>query len=198
MPLRWAATATRLSAANTSACSISAACSALSCGKIKRRRACVLCHTMASAPRTGRSRPDKASSPASSYLANSSGEMAIWPEAARMPTAIGRSKRPDSLGKSAGARLTVIFFAGKSKPLWMMAARTRSRLSFTSVSGRPTILNAGRPLAKWASTSTKGAAMPLSARLYTTAKLMPRCLLLFGRVGQGGRGGGFQLGQACF
>ena len=32
----------------------------------------------------------------------------ICPPAARMPSAIGRSKRPDSLGRSAGARLTVM------------------------------------------------------------------------------------------
>ena len=55
-----------------------------------------------------------------------------------MPRAIGRSKRPDSLGRSAGARLTVMRLLGNSKPELTMAARTRSRASLTSVSGRPT------------------------------------------------------------
>ena len=142
---------------------MTAACSAFSCGKTNERPACIPCHAMASAPRTGRSRPDSANSPANSYWASFSG--LICPDAARMPKAIGKSKRPDSFGRSAGARLTVIFLAGKSKPLWMMAARTRSRLSLTSVSGKPTILKCGKPLARWASTSTNGAFMPLKARL---------------------------------
>ena len=55
-----------------------------------------------------------------------------------MPSAIGKSKRPPSLGKSAGARLTVIFLSGKAKPLFTMALRTLSRDSFTEVSGNPT------------------------------------------------------------
>jgi hypothetical protein len=51
------------------------------------------------------------------------------PEAIRMPSAIGRSKRPDSLGRSAGARLTVMRRWGNSKPQFWIAARTRSRAS---------------------------------------------------------------------
>ena len=52
----------------------------------------------------------------------------IWPAAARMPSAIGRSKRPDSFGRSAGARLTVTrLLCGNSSPLVCSAARTRSR-----------------------------------------------------------------------
>ena len=60
-----------------------------------------------------------------------------------MPSAMGRSKRPDSLGKSAGARLTVMRRAGMSKPQFCSAARTRSRDSLTSVSGKPTIVKEG-------------------------------------------------------
>ena len=60
-----------------------------------------------------------------------------------MPSAMGKSKRPDSLGRSAGARLAVMRRAGMSKPQFCSAARTRSRDSFTSVSGRPTIVNEG-------------------------------------------------------
>src|SRR3990167_3251442 len=41
----------------------------------------------------------------------------IWPLAARMPSAICRSNRPESLGRSAGARLTVMrLLCGNSSP----------------------------------------------------------------------------------
>jgi hypothetical protein len=50
---------------------------------------------------------------------------------------MGRSKRPPSFGKSAGARLTVMCPAGSSNPQLASAARTRSLLSFTTVSGQP-------------------------------------------------------------
>ena len=61
---------------------------------------------MASAPRTGRRSPPSESSPANSKPASLA--PSICPLAARMPSAIGRSKRPESLGRSAGARLTVM------------------------------------------------------------------------------------------
>ncbi len=70
---------------------------------------------------------------------------AIAPEATRMPTAIARSKRPPSFGRSAGARLTVTRPAGKSKPQLESAARTRSLLSLTAVSSSPTTENEGSP-----------------------------------------------------
>src|SRR5947208_5623299 len=59
----------------------------------------------------------------------------------RIPSAMGRSNRPPSLGRSAGARFTVIRPAGNSKRELRSAARTRSLLSFTTVAGRPTIQN---------------------------------------------------------
>ena len=92
---------------------------------------------------------------------------ASWPLAARMPSAIGRSKRLESLGSSAGARLTVMRRAGNSKCAWFSAARTRSRASRTSVSGSPTMWNAGRPGPRCTSTVTSGASIPASARLAT-------------------------------
>ena len=74
-----------------------------------------------------------------------------------MPTAIGKSNRPDSLGKSAGAKLTVMrWLLGNAKPLLRMAERTRSRASRTSVSAKPTKLKLGKPLAKCTSTVTRG------------------------------------------
>ncbi|CAG2318610.1 hypothetical protein BCCR75501_02939 [Burkholderia sola] len=93
-----------------------------------------------------------------------------------MPSAIGRSKRPDSFGRSAGARLTVIRRTGNSNPQFCSAARTRSRLSRTSRSGSPTIENDGNPLARWTSTVTSGARPEAGARLRTTASDMARLL----------------------
>ena len=103
----------------------------------------------------------------------SSRAASIWPAAARMPRAIGRSKRPDSLGRSAGARLTVTrLLCGNSRPLVCNAARTRSRDSLTSVSARPTSVKLGRPLARCTSTVTAGESRPRRARLWTRAKVI--------------------------
>ncbi len=79
--------------------------------------------------------------------------------------AMARSKRPPSLGRSAGARLTVMCLEGNSKLPLSRALRTRSRDSFTEVSGRPTMLKAGKPLERCTSTVTCGAATPKLARL---------------------------------
>ena len=51
----------------------------------------------------------------------------IWPAAARMPSAIGRSKRPDSFGRSAGARLTVMRLLAGTRARWSAARRARAR-----------------------------------------------------------------------
>ena len=75
-----------------------------SCASICRRGAAA--SASASAPRTGRSSPASDSSPANSQRRQRA--PVDLPAAARMPSAIGRSKRPDSLGRSAGARLTVM------------------------------------------------------------------------------------------
>src|SRR6266481_5888172 len=84
-----------------------------------------------------------------------------------MPTAIGRSKRPPSFGKSAGDRLTVMRPGGKLNPVVNNAERTRSLLSRTAVSGSPTMKKAGRPEPKCTSTRTNGADRPAGARLRT-------------------------------
>ncbi|MCY1536379.1 hypothetical protein D9M68_718350 [compost metagenome] len=126
---------------------------------------------MAIAPRTGRSSPPSESSPANSQPARRAA--LIWPLAARMPSAIGRSKRPESLGRSAGARFTVMrLLDGNSSPALAMAERTRSRASFTSVSARPTNVKLGRPLARWTSTCTGRASRPSRARLRTKDRLI--------------------------
>ena len=67
------------------------------------------------------------------------------PVAARMPSAIGRSNDEPALRTSAGARLTVTRCCGNSNPELRIALRTRSRLSRTLASGRPTIVKCGSP-----------------------------------------------------
>lgn len=126
---------------------------------------------IASAPRTGRNAPPRASSPANSKPPTRAASSC--PLAARMPSAIGKSKRPDSFGRSAGARLTVMrLFDGNSSPLFWIAARTRSRASLTSTSARPTSVKLGSPLARWTSTVTSAASSACSARLCMTASDM--------------------------
>ena len=78
---------------------------------------------------------------------------------------MARSKRPPSFGRSAGAKLTVILRAGKSKCEFKRALRTRSLLSLTAVSGMPTMDRLGKPLKRWTSTVTAGASMPHLARV---------------------------------
>ena len=53
--------------------------------------------------------------------------------------AMGRSKPEPSFLMSAGARLMVIVVGRNEKPEFLIAARTRSRLSRTAASGRPTV-----------------------------------------------------------
>ena len=101
--------------------------------------------TMGSAPRTGLREPSRESSPSSRTSSRCS--VGSWRVAARMHTAMGRSKEGPSFRVSAGARLTVSRAMGMANPLLAMAALTRSRLSLTEASGRPMISSAGRPLA---------------------------------------------------
>jgi hypothetical protein len=167
-PARCAHTASSVGAGCTMASRTSAASGALAAGSTNARPARRAESAIGSAPRIGRSAPPSASSPANSYAGSSFA--GIWPVAARIPSAIGRSKRPDSLRRSAGARLTVILRAGKSNCAFWSAARTRSRASFTSVSGSPTRLNAGSPPPKCTSTDTGGASRPARPRERTTAR----------------------------
>jgi hypothetical protein len=77
-----------------------------------------------------------------------------------MPTATGRSRPVPCFLRWPGARFTVIRRAGKEKPLFWMAERTRSRLSRTAASGSPTTLSAGRPPAVSTSTAIGIASIP--------------------------------------
>ena len=58
---------------------------------------------------------------------------------------------------------------GNSKRELMSALRTRSLLSRTVASGKPTIANFGSPPVMWTSTCTGGASIPTLARLTTVA-----------------------------
>ena len=69
---KCAATLLKLSAAYTLICSNNAACSALSLGNTNARCDWAHATAMAKAPRMGRKRPERASSPANSYCATSS------------------------------------------------------------------------------------------------------------------------------
>ena len=53
--------------------------------------------------------------------------------------AMGRSYAGPSFLRSAGARLTVMRRIGNSQPELRIAARTRSRASWTALSARPTM-----------------------------------------------------------
>ena len=53
-----------------------------------------------------------------------------------------------------------------------MVARTRSRLSRTAISGRPTMSNRGRPVLMSASTVTEKASSPFRPKLSTFAYII--------------------------
>src|SRR5690606_187908 len=121
-------------------------------------------------PSTPRNSPVSPSSPWNSHPPSES--RGTWPLAARIPRAMARSKRPPSLGRSAGARFTVIARAGNSNCELRIAARTRSFASRTAVAGSPTIDIRGRPPASCTSTCTAGALTPARARPCTSARVM--------------------------
>ena len=96
-----------------------------------------------SAPRTPITLPERDSSPTAAMPSIAS--PGSRPMAERMASAIGRSYAGPSLRTSAGARLSVSRATGNCMRQADIAARTRSRLSLTAASGRPTISNIGMP-----------------------------------------------------
>ena len=95
--------------------------------------------SMGSTPTTGLRVPSSASSPMNTEVSRRPADSFFTlPQAASMPRAMGRSKWVPVFLTSAGARLTVILFTGKSKPEFLTAATTRSFDSLMPVSGRPT------------------------------------------------------------
>jgi len=93
---------------------------------------------------TERTAPSKASSP----ITNVSFKIlcSILHSSKRIPRAIGRSKLGPDFLISAGARFTVILVRGNGRSEFLIAERTRSRLSWIAVSGSHTIIKAGMPL----------------------------------------------------
>jgi hypothetical protein len=77
----------------------------------------------------GRTSPSRSSSPAIRHSSSFGGS--TWFVATRMPNAIGSSKAGPALRTSAGARFTVRRANGNVKPLFLIALRTRSRISCT-------------------------------------------------------------------
>ena len=107
---------------------------------------------MGSMPFTGLILPSRESSPRSTALPISAEP--ISPVDFTRATAIARSSIAPSFLSSAGARLTVILWFGNFLPLFLIAERTLSRLSFTAASGSPTTSNACNPGFTSTSTST--------------------------------------------
>src|SRR3989338_1848455 len=120
-------------------------------------------------PGTPRSFPSSESSP--QKILFSTRALSIASLATRIPIAIAKSNADPSFLRSAGARLTVIFFVGKTKSLFLMAARTRSALSRQAVSGRPMMLKEGSPFDMSISTSTGNASIPITALDNTVASI---------------------------
>src|SRR5205085_5765634 len=122
-----------------------------------------------------------------------------WAEAVRTASASGRSKAGPTLRRYAGARFTVIRFNGNSKPELTMAARTRSRASRTALSARPTTVNAGRPRRMSASTQTRRALTPSTAKVVTRASISAGLPRAPGRdggpSGDGATGGEFRASE---
>src|SRR6476646_9799580 len=90
-----------------------------------------------------------------------------------MPSAIGKSNAAPIFRRSAGARLTVTRFGGNGKPELRIAVRTRSRLSRTVASGKPTIVTPGKPGETSTSTDTGTASTPDTAAAAMRASTSP-------------------------
>ena len=105
-----------------------------------RRRAAI---AIGKTPRMPLMAPSSDSSP--STTVSSMARRFSWPDVASKPSAMGRSKDDPALRTSAGARFTVMRCAGNVNPEFLIAARTRSRLSRTVASGRPTMVKWGSP-----------------------------------------------------
>ncbi|GAH95245.1 unnamed protein product, partial [marine sediment metagenome] len=78
---------------------------------------------------------------------------------------------PTEVREFCRARLTTIRFIGKVQPEFRIAARTRSLASWTAVSGKPTIVNEGKPGEISTSTSTIAPSSPTTAQLNTLANI---------------------------
>ena len=162
-PSSQATTASRLSAVCWRPPRARAVSGPLASGTMSPRPAFFASIATGNAPLTGFRPPLSESSPMNSYAPNR--RSSTCADAARMPSAMGRSNRPPSLGRSAGASAIVTWPAGNWNPALRSAALTRSLASRTAVSGSPTIDMRGNPPPACTSTVTRGAVTPTLARL---------------------------------
>ena len=140
-----------------------AASAAFAVGRSTRRRPARRAATATgSTPRVGWMPPSSDSSPTTSAVVEAA-RRARRRRAASTPSAIGRSKPAPTLRTSAGDRFTVIRVRGNSKPELRIAVRTRSPLSRTLASGRPTSVRPGKPFETSTSAKTSTASRPKSA-----------------------------------
>src|SRR5688572_13709569 len=126
-----------------------------------------------STPRIALIAPSSDSSP--TITVSSTAWRVSGPDVARRPNAIGRSKDDPAFRTSAGARLTVMRWCGKSNPELRIAERTRSRLSRTVASGNPTMVKWGSPNETSTSMWTGYASTPNTAALRRVASTIAQC-----------------------
>ncbi len=139
------------------------------CGQISPFSSDSACIADGSTPATGSKPPSSDNSPSAIYDCISSCGNTPMPMSSAM--AMGRSKWLPSFNISAGARLTMMRFAGSESPSEWIAARTRSFDSPTALSGRPTIANVGRPPTVCTCTSMGVTSIPSNATVLTCATI---------------------------
>src|SRR3989304_7344875 len=135
---------------------------------------------MGKIPEIRRNLPSNDNSPKNKFSCEFK-KVGICSEAAKIPTAIAKSKAGPDFGKSAGAKFTVNRRSAILADEFLIAARTRSFDSSTALSGKPTILKAGKPEEISASTSIGKASSPTTdaAKIFATAIFSPNLLALF-------------------
>ena len=171
-PAASAGSWSRLESAITSIPPACRASGSLSAGTtIASRPASRAASATARAPPTGRNEPLSESSPTRPRRGRRS--QLSCPDAHNSATAIARSKPGPSLRRAPGARLATIRRSGNSKPQFTSAARTFSRSSLTTASGRPTIAKQGRP--RWTSNSTLTgrASAPSTVNAWAVLNIVP-------------------------
>ena len=171
VPFRWLTSANKSGAATTSMRPAHAASGPCAAGQISPRSSSEAWSAASNTPGAGAIRPSRPSSPTATNSLSVSAS--TTPIAASSASAIGRSKCDPSLGRSAGERLTVIRLGGSARPIAPKAPRTRSRLSATALSARPTTMKLGRPGSNCTCTSTARASSPKNATVDTIATTPP-------------------------
>ena len=132
---------------------------------------------MESAPHTGRTSPERESSPE-----KHASDISVSPSSPAhfiIERSIARSYAEPSFFLSAGARFSVISASGKKNPLLINAARILSFASFIAASGSPTISKSGRRFCASHSTVTMYPSMPVSPALKTFESIVKKLLYTF-------------------